>query len=218
MKLPFSADEFLSVFERYNKDVWPIQIVFYILAALTVTMLFTEYANRHRIINSILAFFWIWMGIVYHILYFSSVNPAAILFGSLFIIQGLVFTFFGIYRKSLEFKFELNTRSIIGVLFLIYGLLIYPLLSRSFGRAFPENPTFGLPCPTTIYTFGILLLSKDRVAWYIIAIPFLWSLIGFSAATNLHIKEDFFLVVAGIASTFILLFQKPKPAITGQVL
>ena len=218
MKLPFSADEFLSVFERYNTDVWPIQIVFYILAALTVTLLFTEYANRHQIINSILAFFWIWMGIVYHILYFSSVNPAAILFGSLFIIQGLVFAYFGIYRKVLKFKFELNTRSIIGILFLIYGLIIYPLLSRSFGRDFPENPTFGLPCPTTIYSFGILLFSKHRIAWYIIAIPFLWSLIGFSAATHLHIKEDFFLVVAGVVSTFILLFQRRKPAITGQAL
>src|SRR5687768_7401258 len=124
MKMPFSADEFRSVFERYNTDVWPIQILFYILAALTVTMLFTEYPNRHRIINSILAFFWIWMGLVYHIMYFSPVNPAALLFGSRFIIQGLVFTYFGVYKKSLEFQFELNTHNIIGILFLIYGLLI----------------------------------------------------------------------------------------------
>lgn len=66
-------------------------------------------------------------------------------------------------------------------------------------------PVFGVtPCPTTIFTFGLLLWTASRVPLYIIVIPFIWSLIGVSAAINLGIIEDYGLVVAGVAGSILI--------------
>jgi hypothetical protein len=54
----------------------------------------------------------------------------------------------------------------------------------------------------------MLLFSIRRVHWYVILIPFLWSLVGFAAALELNMKEDYGLVIAGVVGTIILLFTK----------
>jgi hypothetical protein len=58
--------------------------------------------------------------------------------------------------------------------------------------------------PTTIFTLGVLLLARPRVAPWLVAIPFLWSLLGVSAAAQLGIREDLGLVVAGVLGTALL--------------
>jgi hypothetical protein len=210
MKIPFSIDEFLSVFEHYNNGVWPLQIFIHLLAITGIVILFTQASYKNRIISLILSALWLWMGIVYHLIYFSPINPAANVFGVMFIVQGLIFAYFGFLRKEFEFEFRLNAVNILAIIFLSYALIGYPILSHQFGHVYPRTPTFGLPCPTTIYTFGILLLVNYRIPVYILIIPFLWSLIGFSAAVNLEIREDYTLVVAGILSSVLLIFGKPR--------
>jgi len=50
-----------------------------------------------------------------------------------------------------------------------------------------------------------------------VIMPFLWSLLGSSAAWTLGMREDFGLLIAGLAGT-ALLFVRPSPALvdTGQ--
>jgi hypothetical protein len=210
MKIPFSVDEFFNVFERYNLSLWPIQLFFYILALLAVIVIFRRGNNSSQIVMSILAFFWVWMGVVYHIIYFSSINKAAYLFGIIFLVQGFLFFYFGVLRKEIRFEYNLNPSGVIALLFIAYALIFYPLIGYSLGHIYPRIPTFGVPCPTTIFTFGILLYSINRIPWYIILVPLLWSIVGFSAALNLSVREDFGLPLAGICSTILLLFYKPK--------
>lgn len=209
MRVPFSIEEFLSVFENYNQSLWPVQIILYGLAFSAIVFLIRNEAGSSRIVFSILAFLWIWMGLVYHILYFSAINKAAYLFGTLFILQGFIFFYFGVVKQKLEFRADLKLVEVIGIVFMVYALLVYPLLGYSLGHVYPASPTFGVPCPTTIFTFGILLFSVERIQWYIIIIPLLWSCVGFFAALSLTIKEDFGLVIAGVLASFILLFLKP---------
>ncbi|WP_157580981.1 DUF6064 family protein [Segetibacter koreensis] len=45
MKIPFSLQEFLEVFEKYNKQVWPMQIVLYLLATVLVFLLLSKRRN-----------------------------------------------------------------------------------------------------------------------------------------------------------------------------
>ena len=209
--IPFSIEEFLSVFEQYNLSVWPMQVFLYLLAVIALILVFIQKDQTNKVINSILAFFWLWMGIVYHLFNFSSINKAAYLFGVLFIVQGGLFAYVGFFRsEKLKYQFTLDFTTILGMLFILYALVIYPILAHSLGHIYPVTPTFGLPCPTTIFTFGILLFSIQRIPWYILLIPFLWSFIGFSAAMHLTIKEDFGLVVAGVLGTVALLFFKPR--------
>jgi hypothetical protein len=44
----------------------------------------------------------------------------------------------------------------------------------------------------------------------LLVIPFLWSIIGVSAAVNLRVPQDYGLVVAGVLGTALILIQNRK--------
>ena len=207
MKLPFTTEQFLDVFRQYNIAVWPMQVFFIVLALIAVSFSIRSKIYSNKIIVAILAFFWLWMGIIYHLVYFSRINKVAIVFGALFIIQAIIFLYFGLIKNKLQFRLKTDTYGIMGIILIVFALLIYPLLGYSLGHTYPSSPTFGLPCPTTIFTFGILLFSVSRLSPWVIVIPFLWSLVGFSAAVSLGIKEDTGLLVAGLLSIALMLYK-----------
>ena len=209
MNLPFSLTDFLNVFKEYNQSVFPLQIVFYLTAFLCVYLLFTSNQNTTRIISITLAFFWLWMGIVYHIIFFSEINKAAYIFGGLFILQGIMFAGCGLIRKKLSFEYTKSTANIAGIILIAYALIIYPVLGHNLGHAYPYSPTFGLPCPTTIFTLGILLFANKKMPMHLLIIPLLWSVIGFTAAITLAIYEDVGLLVAGVTA-FVLLIRSNR--------
>ncbi|MFD2518935.1 DUF6064 family protein [Salinimicrobium flavum] len=190
--------------------VWPLQILLFLLGGFAVAMLCFRRKWSSRIINLVLALLWLWMGVVYHLLHFSRINPAAYFFGAFFILQGLIFLIPGVLKGKLKYEFNMHTRGILGMLLLFFALVVYPLLSYFFEHRFPYSPTFGLPCPTTIFTFGVLMFLQRRPSWFVYIIPFLWSLLGFSAALTLGIKEDLGLLVAGLLGTLFLIFGKFK--------
>ena len=65
-------------------------------------------------------------------------------------------------------------------------------------RSQARIPTFGLPCPTTIFTAGVLMLATPRAPGLSI-VPVIWSAIGGSAAFLLGVPADIGLPIAGIA-------------------
>jgi len=209
MSLPFTVDQFMRVFEKYNVAVWPMQIILVLIALLALFLSLKKFSYSDTIISIFLGLFWLWIGIVYHIIYFTSINEAAYFFGILYIIQGLIFIFVGGLKSKLSFKFQPNSYGIIGSLFILYALLIYPILGYFFGHVYPKNPTFGLPCPTTIFTFGLLLGTDKIVPKYVLVIPLIWSIIGFGAALSLGVKEDYGLLIAGVLG-FILIFIRDR--------
>lgn len=213
MKIPFSKEEFLDVFEKYNQSIWPVQVLFYFLALTALIAIWKNHKNSSRLALFIVSFFWIWMGLVYHLIYFSSINQAASIFGVAFIVQGLLFLYFGVIRKSIQLKASLRLSGVVAVIFFTYSLIIYPLLGVFTGHVYPRAPTFGVPCPTTIFTFGLLLYSINRIPWVLVLVPLLWTIIGFSAAVNLSMKEDIGLVISGGIFLIILFMNKLKPAI-----
>jgi hypothetical protein len=148
------------------------------------------------------------MGVFYHIVHFSKINPSANLFGVVFILQGLVFVLTGSIRNSLSFRSGLDLHSVIGWCFILYAMIIYPLIGSASGHSYPEAPVFGVaPCPATIFTFGVLLWARRHVPIYLLLIPFLWSLVGFSAALNLGVSQDYGLGVAGILGTILIIWR-----------
>jgi hypothetical protein len=210
MKLPFTVEEFLQIFKDYNQSIFPLQIFFYSLAAAIIFFSAKKIAGADKIINAILTFFWLWMGIVYHIIFFSTINQAAYVFGSLFIVQAMLFFYYGLIKQKLTYKRTPDASRTIGIILITFALIAYPLLSHLSGHFYPAAPTFGVPCPTTIFTFGVLLCSDSKMPKVLLIIPFLWSLLGFSAATTLGIREDFALLVVGVMTTGILLFRKHR--------
>ena len=207
MSLPFTIEQFLSVFEKYNLSVWPMQIVLVLIAILAVILSIRKMNRSDKIISIALGFFWLWIGIVYHFAYFTSINKAAYFFAALYIIQGVLFLFAGGMEPKLSFKFKPNSYGIVGSLFILYALILYPGLGYFFGHVYPKNPTFGLPCPTTIFTFGLLLWTDKNVPKYVLAIPLIWSIIGFGAALSLGVKEDYGLLIAGVLGSILILIR-----------
>jgi len=210
MKLPFTTEQFLDVFQRYNESVWPMQIVLVLLAIVAVILALRFRPLSSKLISATLTFFWLWMGILYHVLDFAIINPAAYAFGMLCILQGAIFLYAGWARQSLSFRYRSDVYGLTGLLLILYALLVYPVLGYFLGHVYPKSPTFGLPCPTTIFTFGILLWTEKKVPLYVLIIPFVWSLIGFSAALTLGIREDTGLLVAGVVSSTMIIIRNKR--------
>ena len=82
MKFPFTAEQFLDVFGQYNEAVYPMQFVLYLVAGTAIYLAIKTTSSSDKIISLILAFLWLWMGLVYHLLFFSSINKMAYFFGA----------------------------------------------------------------------------------------------------------------------------------------
>ena len=209
MRIPFTIDEFLDVFRRYNEAVWPAQWILVLLAAATVVA-----AHRMRRPTRgpllLLSVLWLWMGIVYHFRFFRSINPAAALFSALFVMQSGLLAWLAFREPARRFIVQRDAASLLGGSMIIFSLIIYPLLGWLAGHRYPYAPTFGLPCPTTVFTFGLLLLAQPALPRRVFIIPVLWSVVATSAALQLGKMEDVSLpAVAIIASAVALRINRP---------
>ena len=214
MTLPFTQQQFFEVMSRYNEAVTPLQIGLVLLALSAYAAMMVRRRDSDRVISAVLAGLWLWAGLVYHFVFFRAVNPAASLFGIMFLAAAAAFAWTGVVRGRLVFDCESRARRITGHGLIAYGLVAYPLLSVLLGREFPETPTFGLPCPTTIFTVGVLAFLSAPFPRYVFAIPIAWALIGAQAAFSLGMFEDLGLLAAGLAGLW-LVFDAPaarKPA------
>lgn len=210
MNVPFTVQQFLQVFKEYNLAVWPMQIVFYVLSIAIVYLAMRQSKKLDAIINVILAFLWIWMGIIYHFGFFSTINKAAWFFGSFCVLQGFIFLYYGVLKSKLTFAYNRDVFGISCLIMIVYALVIYPVIGYFAGHAYPYAPTLGLPCPTTIFTLGMLLLASCRVPVCVMVIPLLWSVVGTSAAFNFGIREDAGLLISGIMAAALIVYRNRK--------
>src|SRR5678809_73428 len=105
MKLPFNTRQFLEVFKNYNQAIWPLQIVFLVLALVALSVIIWNPLITGKIIPYILGLLWMWMGGVYHMIFFSSINGIARMFGILFIMQGILFLRYSVTApQTFQFK------------------------------------------------------------------------------------------------------------------
>lgn len=199
MNFPFTTNQFYEIFARYNERVWPAQYFFILLALVCVALLFRPSKSAGRIINAILAFFQAWIGIVYHFVFFSRINPAAQFFGVLFLLEAAIFAWIGVVQGRLNFQYSQGWAMTFGLGLIIYALVVYPLIGYLAGHHYPAVPSFGLPCPTTIFTFGMLFYTKAPVLRIVFITPLLWAAIGSIAAFQLDVYQDLGLLLAGIA-------------------
>lgn len=197
MSLPFTREQFLEVFRSYNDAIGIAPALLLVLAVTIVALAHSKRAWRHRAITGLLAVLWLWSGVVYHWGFFEPINPAARLFGALFVAQAVLLIVRGVIRGQWEFDPRHATAARLGWLLIVYALVIYPLLGVSFGHGYPNGPTFGAPCPTTIFFLGTTLWIIGSTLLPVI-IPVMWSVIGTSAALSLGIHEDYALALSAV--------------------
>jgi hypothetical protein len=214
MTLPFTSAQFFGVMQAYNVAVWPAQVVLTLLALGCVVLVLTQAARRSVLIAAALSLLWAWSGIAYHLVFFSRVNPAAWLFGALFVSAAGVFAWQGVIERRLHFDAISRRRAAVGLALIAYALVVYPELANAFGHAYPVMPTFGLPCPLTIFTIGLLAtLTPPYPRWLLVA-PVVWALIALEAAFAFGMYEDLGLAAAALVGGWLALppTHKANPA------
>ena len=197
MQLPFSHDQFLDLFGEYNRALWPALILLWSLTLIAVVRVFRRSTHADRLVTITLIVHWVWNAILYHLLFFRRINPAATAFGILFLAQAGLLIWRGVTRSSLSYGAGSVGWRMVGAALVVYGM-VYPALGLAFGLHYPRMPLVGVPCPTTILTAGFLLLAPKREARVLGWIPALWAGIGGSAAWLLGIRADLALPVAGV--------------------
>jgi hypothetical protein len=202
--LPFTTEQFFDVFRHYNEGVWPTQFVLYLLGFVGVGARLAPEPVASAATRGVLAALWLWMGVVYHIAYFTSINPAAYVFGGLSVLGAVVFAWRALGSRVAQGDRIGRVGLVAGAALLAYGLVVYPLVGLAVGHRYPAAPGFGLPCPTTIYTIGLLTLVPARGRWAELAVPVAWAAVGSTAAFALGVPEDYGLAVAGLWGVWLL--------------
>ena len=205
MNLPFTPAQFFAVFTSYNEAVWPMQFILVLVAiAMVIAVLrFSERAGR--IVSAGLALLWCWLALGYHLAFFWAINPAAPLFAAISLVGAGAFLWLGLFKSSLRFQSGMDARKIAGLAVIIFALAAYPAIGVLLGYHYPATPSFGVPCPTTIFTFGILLMAARPLPRMLLLTPMIWAIIGSSAAFSLGVTQDLSLVLMLGLGAYMLL-------------
>jgi len=201
--LPFTADQFFEVFSSYNHAVWPWQFVLTMTAAVVAIGAWRRPAQARRTVPLFLAVLWIWSGLAYHLTRFAPINPAAYVFAGLFVLQGILLLWAAVYGR-LHFGSPGGAAWTIGAVAIAYALVIYPVLGTLLGHGYPAAPTFGAPCPSTIFTFGVLLWARPWVPMRLVVIPFLWAVLAAPAALGWGVLEDAGMPLIAVTAVVLL--------------
>lgn len=211
--LPFSRGAFLDVFELYNEAVWPAQPIAWLLGIAALAALVRRETRIQRLALWVMAAMWLWTGVAYHWLFFSEINPAAILFGLLFVAQAGMLATLAV-RRNLRFRFgwRAGPAALLGAVLIGYAGIVYPLIDLALGH-WPRMPAFGIsPCPVTLYTLGLLLLARPRPAARVWTVPVAWSLVGGTAAFLVGIVQDWVLLASGPLAVLVAFLPRRRTA------
>jgi hypothetical protein len=63
--MSFSSEMLLGYFAVYNERIWPVQLLGYVVALLTLVLLFRQGKSWNRVVTGVLALLWLWLGLVF---------------------------------------------------------------------------------------------------------------------------------------------------------
>jgi peptidoglycan/LPS O-acetylase OafA/YrhL len=115
-----------------------------------------------------------------------------------------------VIRRRLEFRWAPGWRSAAGVALIVFALVVYPVWSAYAGHRYPATATFGLPCPTTIFTLGVLAFAARPYPRSPLIVPLLWCFVGAQAAFLLSVPPDLGLIAAAVVGIGLLVTARQQ--------
>ena len=198
--LLFSPRTYYRMFELYHVEIWPIHVV--VLASLVVAaaLLRSEERWSGRVIAGLLAGWWLWVAVAFHLERYATINWAARYFAALFVIQGLLLLWQGVVRTRLRFELSNQRTAYAAVGLLLVAFVLEPIAGLLAGRTWRQVEIFGVtPDPTAIATLAFLALSTPRANRALVVVPVVWCAIGGATLWALGSPEAWVVLLAGLA-------------------
>ena len=189
--LPFTADVLFSNFGQYNRALWPLPVLAWLLALAAILLTLRPVRSGDRVIAGLLAAGWLWIGYGYHYLQFAAINFAAPVYAVFFVLQGLLLAWTGVARRGLAFHFHADAFGWAGLALALAATLGWPLADLLTGHGWESVRLVGLaPGPTAVFTLGLLLLTDGPTPLRLTLIPLLWTFVAGATAWVLAIHQD----------------------------
>jgi hypothetical protein len=175
--LMFSPAIYWRLVERYNREVWPLQLLMLAVGAALLWLVAVRLPMAGRVVAGALAAAWLWVGWAFHWQRYATINWAAEYFAAAYALQALLLLVFAIFGTKDAAQSRSSGGRAIGLALAMIGVLAYPFFGVAQGRAWTQ--VFGvMPEPTALATLGLLLATRlPRRGWLMI-IPVLSLLIG----------------------------------------
>ena len=209
MELPFTERQFFDVFVRYNESLGLLPFVIWGGGAVLAGFFFWLRPIRNAWIVWFLDAIWLINAVGYHLGSFWVINPAAPGFAGLFFLEAIAFGTAAVTAKDDLFPQRGWVHYALSLSCVVFSLILYPVWMTLIGRGYPSMPVFGVaPCPTTIFTIGILIMMRSPHREWLFVLPLIWAVVGGSAAISLGVPPDYFLWVAGLAGFVVLMTDR----------
>ncbi len=193
--LLFSPRTYYRLFEIYNAELWPAQVLTVGLGLALWLALWQGRAWAPSAACGLLGAAWLWVAWAFHWQRFASINWAATWYAAAFALQGaLLWAVAAIGSGDRGASPRGRTRGL-GLALLLMALIAPPALGALLGRPWPQAEVFGLaPDPTVLATLGLLLLLPARhspgllfaLLW---PIPLLWCAVTGTTLATMHAAD-----------------------------
>jgi hypothetical protein len=206
-----TVEEWSRIMEDYGAKIWPMQIVFYIVAILLTIWLFLKPGKIQNILMKLyLCIAFIWIGIAFYFVIAKDIagnTYGNYIIGVFFIIISVLFAV-DLFRNEMQFSLPTGRWQRYATLALTILAFSYPWVGIAFGHRFPNLIINGtLPCPTVALSLLFLTTSLPRVnkIVYILLLFLAILFTPFIQILKYGVYEDTILLVTGIFSLILLI-------------
>jgi hypothetical protein len=201
--LMFSPETYYRLFELYNADVWPAQIIVLGAGFAIFVLMFRGPGWRGQAIAALLAAAWLAVAWAYFVERYASINLAAPYFARGFAAQTVLTAVSGVLMGRLAFNDPRALTAKVGVALFLFALLLQPLIGPLAVREWSGAELFGLaPDPTVVATLGVLV-AADRVRWELFVIPVVWCAITGATLWTMGSPEALLMPAARLSSLIL---------------
>ncbi|AXK37969.1 DUF6064 family protein [Crenobacter cavernae] len=211
--LMFSARTYYRLFELYNSEIWPAQILALTFGVVILVCLFRARARQGQIISVLLAACWFWVAWAFHAQRYATINWVATYFAAGFVIEALLLIWTGLVRDQLRLRPTDHPVNLAGLGLFLFALFVQPLLGPLMGRPWLQVEFFGIaPDPMVTATLGILLLAANRSHWLLLLVPTLWCAISGTTLWTMGSPDALMMPLAALLVMVLALKKTLSPS------
>jgi len=200
--LLFSSRTYYRLFELYNAEIWPGQVLAILMGLAILALLRKPGAWQGRTVSFLLAASWLWVAWAYHYSRYASINWVATYYAAAFELEAFLLIAVGVGR-ALALRRPYRWSGWVGIGLVIFAVALQPLIGPLVGRSWSQVEIFGVaPDPTVVGTLGVLVLASGWPKWLLLPVPILWCLVS-GATTWVMQSPDAALMPAAVALAIV---------------